>query len=141
MNMRTIYFRKKSFESDISKNDEFNAKGKPKKYSDDFWKLYLSQNVLILLITIAVFFFFLDVLTTNCDYWFQRWGSVLVGFAAFLDIFSNSPLVRQAGDNIGSWVLEVSAYVHRRSFFTLFAGSLIWGYGDLVIDLLRAAFF
>ena len=135
--MKSIYLHKKYFKSDLKDNEEYIGNGARDKYGDQIWSLYRLQNVLILLIVIEIAFLLFDVLTTNDKYWFQRRGAILVAFSAYLEIFTNSPMIRRAGDHVGSWVFELTELTHKRSFAALVGGSVIWAYGDIVVDLLR----
>ena len=136
--MKTFYLAKHEFSSDIAKDDEFIANGARDKYSIEVWKYLRVQNVLAILMLIALPFLLYDSLTENDKYWFQRWGAIIVAFSAYVDTYSNSPILSRAANHVGTWVFDLTTTIHKRSFTSLVAGSVIWAYGDILVDIFRA---
>ena len=135
--MKTIYLNKGLFDKDLAEDQEHINNGAREKYSIQIWEYLRLQNVLAVLLLVALVFLLYDSVTTNDKYWFQRWGAILVAFSAYVDIYSNSPILRRAADHVGTWVYDLTAIIHKRSFITLVAGSVIWAYGDILVDLIR----
>ena len=76
------------------------------------------------------------------DIWFQRSGSLMVAFALFAEasavrfeslLGNDGPFGNISLDKERTKYFNISDKFHRTSFYLIAIGTIIWGYGDMIV--------
>jgi len=91
-----------------------------------FINVYIPLGVVALLLAVSI----VADLTNSGDHWSQRFGAVMVVVGAYIMHFDDS--MRSNAEGEAFYYSVKSAYTHY-SLPCIIIGTLLWGYGDLVL--------